>query len=818
MRESHRRRFCGAAARSALALVLLHAACAIGAIRPIGPGQEAAPAADEGLLAVAVDTPVPLDGLRFARVDVPGEIGTLRRVGVGHTRQLYIVPAGRYRWEWVRVDDQTHTLADEAALAFDVKAGRINYPGDLIVRPHGWVRVAFDVSNRGLPAMDWLDAEHPALAQRFEFAYAGHDPDPFPAFYRSAARAHPHAGDRTLPPPASGGPLPLPIADLWRPSRFVDVRINAGGDLMAQIVREPGAWSLDLFDLRAGTSQRLLSSPEPIADMAWTSDRGLVLSVGDGVSNEVSVVRIADRADGTRRYDRLRVPRRGHVVDVLPQPDRILFASRSHTRLLVHVLDVSTQASIDAQRFRVADARNRGVANDEVWFVDGNGALRAALARDAAGPTLYHGRDGDFHAVLRMADVPGFQPHGLSADGNTLYGITDAGREQAELVAFDLAAGRIVQTLFSRPGSDIVAPLFDPSRKLIGASYFEDGQLVSTFFDADEERIQRRLRAAFPDRTVWVLDRDGAHRNLILGVSGSDQPGRLYHLDLEAGEASLLDDSRPWLAQYRFAPTHVLRSTSRDGLAIESYLTVPRGVDGRLPLVVFPHGGPIGVRDARVFDPEVQFLASLGYAVLQVNFRGSAGFGRAFRAAGKRSYGSLIEDDIDAAIETALAQHPLDGGRMCTIGASYGGYSALVSAVRWPERFRCAISIAGISDTLLFFTASDTGRNVQGRALLETAIGNPATDGETMQRYSPLYRYAELTVPVMLVHGTEDRRVDYEHTRRLARMLALAGHPPVLLTLDGAGHGALDAAARERLWSAIAGFLRMHLARRAPAH
>lgn len=798
-------------ARSMAVLLLCWVLPAAATILPVKDGDNVTLAESEGLLVIGIDSTAPLELLGLVREGDAPVSGTLRRVGAGRSLRMYRMPAGRYRWDQVRVDSQTHAPAPADAFRFEVKAGHVNYPGDLLVRTRGWVRVDFDLANRGLAALDWLDANHPALSKRLPFAYAGHYPDPFPAFYRDVQARHGALTDTVLPPPPTGAPLPMAIEPLWRPGRFVDVRLNAGGDLLAEVVHENGTWAVDLFDLVAGTCTRLLDSDEAITHVVWASDRSLVVSEGDGASDRVTVMRIVDRADGSRDYLQLRIPRRGRVVDVMPQADRILFASHARKRLLVHEIDVRTQASIDMQRFRSGDARNAGVANDEAWFVDGNGTLRVAIARAVDGFTLHHGRDGSFQPVPRFADLQGFQPHGLSADGNVLYGITDRGREQAELVALDLVAGRIGDTLFARPGTDVVAPVFDAGRRLIGASYYEDGQLVSEYFDEDNARLARRLRKAFPDRTVHVLDRDEQHRNLIVGVGGSDQPSRLYHLDLQTRQASLLDESRPWLSGHTFAPTHVLRSTSRDGLAIESYLTLPPGGDGKRPLVVFPHGGPIGIRDARQFDPEVQFLASLGYAVLQVNFRGSAGFGRAFRDAGERSYGSLIEDDIDAAINTALAEHPLDPTRMCAIGASYGGYSALVSAIRWPGRFRCAISVAGISDRILFFTASDTGRSDSGRALLEKAIGDPTRDAEAMLRYSPLYRYAELDLPVMLAHGTEDRRVDYEHTRRLVRLLSAAGRTPVLLTLEGEGHGIADPLARERLWEGIAGFLRQHL-------
>src|SRR5690606_16534423 len=220
----------------------------------------------------------------------------------------------------------------------------------------------------------------------------------------------------------------------------------------------------------------------------------------------------------------------------------------------------------------------------------------------------------------------------------------------------------------------------------------------------------------------------------------------------------------PWLADFEFAPTEVIVARGSDGLSIEAFLTLPEG-DGRRPLIVMPHGGPVGVSDHLHFDRDVQFLASLGYAVLRVNFRGSAGYGKAFREAGYHSQGTLIEDDIDAALAQALQDHPLDASRMCTLGFSYGGYSALIAAARAPTRYRCAISVAGVSDRLLFFTASDSARTAEGRKILETIIGDPSTQTRQMIETSPVYRYQDIRIPVMLVHGAKDQRVDIEHMR-----------------------------------------------------
>jgi dipeptidyl aminopeptidase/acylaminoacyl peptidase len=420
------------------------------------------------------------------------------------------------------------------------------------------------------------------------------------------------------------------------------------------------------------------------------------------------------------------------------------------------------------------------------------------------------GTPGNYTPVLELDEPDAFTPLVLSADGSKIYGLSEKDRGQSDLVEFDPLQRRIVRTVFSKPGVDIVGTLVDDRRVPAGVRYYEGGRLVSEYFDSGRQARLAKLVGAFPGRTVALLDGDRSGARMLVGVDGSDAPMQLYHVDLDDGKARLLDETAPWLSAHRFAPSHTLKVRAPDGLELEAFLTLPEG-QGRRPLVVMPHGGPIGIADRRHFDPEVQMVASLGYAVLQVNFRGSAGYGVKFREAGHRGEGTTIVDDIDAAIAAALAAYPLDPGRMCVVGSSYGGQSGLSLAVRSPGRFRCIVSISGVSDRILFFTASDSGRRKEGRAQLERIIGDPNTQLEQMVATSPLFRVDALATPVMLVHGGEDIRVDYEHTRRLLRMLNLAGRPPVLLELPDEAHGIERMDNLVKAWEGIAGFLRQHL-------
>ncbi len=783
------------------------------AVRELPPGAAVALSPSQGLLALAVDSSLPIEQVqvRPLRSGRAGRI-ELDALPAGRRIALFVVDAGRYRWFGVRERDQAvYPLGDDPEFVFEVRPGVLNYPGDLVFRPRGTRRAVLHLANRALGIIDHVATAHPALAA-LPFHHAGHYPDPFPAFYRS------EAGDDTalVPPRTAAVPSfdspPIAVDELWREPAVQRVALSPDGRWLARHSLIGDCASIELIDLRDRSTRVVAELSTVVRELGWASDHQLVVGSGRRELHRVDIYSIHDRGERVQ-IDRLQLPHRGYVVDLLPLvPDRLLFARRIGDRTAVHRLDIASQAALDRFDYAWEQRLNRAIDGDFLWLSDGRGRLRAAQAADPHGASvLYHGDGAAFAAVLRGHDENGFQPIQLSADGALIYGLSEAGREQRELVALDPRNGRMT-TLFGRAGVDIVAPVFDLERRVIGASYVENGHVATAFLDPADRGLDAALQRHFPGRSVRLLDRDRSGRHLIIAVEATDQPEMLHHYDRERDRATLIESARPWLAGRRLASSEVLRSHSVDGLGIESYLTMPVVPDDRpRPLIVMPHGGPIGIRNLRQFDPEVQFLASLGYAVLQVNYRGSAGFGRAFREAGHAQLGTLIENDIDSAIRHALQQRALDPQRICVLGSSYGGYSAMMMALRWPGRFRCAVSIAGFSDRLLQFTASDSGRSPEVRRILETFMGDPDTEFERMQATSPLYRYRELDLPLLLAHGTEDLRVDYEQTRRLVRMLNLAGREPVLLPLYGEGHSIEMRHNRVRLWHAVAGFLRTHL-------
>jgi dipeptidyl aminopeptidase/acylaminoacyl peptidase len=797
----------------ALLLFLALCAPAVARTHAVAPGEVPVLEPNEGLLLLAVDT-----NTRLLSADVSPQGSTVAiakfgRAAPGYNARLFVVPAGTYYWARFNTTFNLRvTLDDDAEMRFKVEPGKVTYPGDLIYR-WGAVGVYFaeiQLHNRGLHAMDWLDTNHPAIARQHAFTYSGHYPDPFPDFYRRARAASADALDSLAAVDAPPAPraLPLPPHELWRDDRISSVQLNPVGDLIAESLRlDDTHWAIDLIDLKAGESLRLVNSPAPVRSMYWSGDRTLLAGVSQTPGAEVvTVFHIQEGASGKRTFDAVLLNPLGNVVStIVDDPDHVIY--KEDRRTLIYKRDISSKTAMNGSK---GAALNHNIKNDVAWWPDGRGRLRYVQAElDGGGYALWYGEGEDHYTYLM--DLPeNFAPQAASFDGKLLYAISDEDRAQRDLVAFDPSLKRITRTLFTRPGVDVVSALFDARQNPIGVTYFQDGRSVSEYFDARDATLTALLDRTFPGSTVSIVSRNRDSSQLVLQVESSEQAPRLYHLDVARRQASLLDSQRPWLDGKPLARSEVIKATSSDGLPIEAYLTLPAGA-GRLPLVVLPHGGPIGVSDRLLFDPESQFFASLGYAVLRVNFRGSEGFGKAFREAGYNAQGTRIEDDIDAALTQALARYPLDKDRICIVGSSYGGYSALVSTMRWPHRFKCAVSVAGVSDRLLGFTATDSSQSAEGRKSLEALFGDPAKEPDAMLARSPIYHYQDLQVPLMLVHGRQDMRVDYENANRLVRMLNLAGRKPVMLTFEQGTHGWKDIDEIDKAYTAIAGFLQRYL-------
>ena len=371
---------------------------------------------------------------------------------------------------------------------------------------------------------------------------------------------------------------------------------------------------------------------------------------------------------------------------------------------------------------------------------------------------------GAFRKVFQD-DIAEVSEYIWSTDGNRLIAVaTEAGAPKVALVDE------------SHPDADLYASL---------AESF-DGQMVD-----------------FSSHT-----RDG--KRIVVSVYSDSNPGELYLFDRDTGKARFLMKGRQWLDKAKMASVKPFTFMARDGRIVHGYLTIPNGSDGRnLPMIVNPHGGPIGPRDNWGFNSEAQLFANRGYAVLKINYRGSGGFGRAFQDAGHQQWGQGIQNDIIDATQWAVSQGHADKHRLCIFGGSFGGYSALMAPIRAPGLFKCAFGYVGVYDIDMMFKKGDIPRNESGQRYLRRTHGS---DTKVWTDNSPARRAGEVNIPVYLAAGARDERTPPEQTELMNKALIDVGNPPEGLIIQaGEMHGFYDEKNRINLYTEMLTFFDRHI-------
>ncbi len=498
----------------------------------------------------------------------------------------------------------------------------------------------------------------------------------------------------------------------------------------------------------------------------------------------------------------------GFLVDDLPNDDE-------HVLISVEAFSADPATRID--RMNVATGRRLTVATAPVrrakFTTDGAGEVRFARgSRNDNASRLYYrdARGSDWRLINDESQSGRVEVAlGFAADNRTAYLQVEHDSGPDAIVAMDTVTGQRTPLL----RDEVVDPysiVYDAGGSVpIGATYMKD-RLTTRFFDeaSARARMQRMLAKAIPDASLELLSstRNG-ELHLLQGFSDRN-PGDFYLYDAKTRQASRIFSRAEWLQPGRMAQVRTVRLTSRDGVALHGYLTVPAGSDGKnLATVVLPHGGPFGVFDEWGFDRESQILAAAGYAVLQVNFRGSGNYGRAFYQAGARQWGGAMQDDLTDATQWAIAQGIADRGRICIYGASYGAYAALMGAVKEPDLYRCAVGYVGIYDLPLRHD------NLAGRARYLATFADEwmGEDVPALARISPNRLAERIKAPVFLAAGGKDDIAPIKHSRLMEKALKATGVPVETLYFPTEGHGFHTQEHQREFYARLLDFLGRHI-------
>jgi dipeptidyl aminopeptidase/acylaminoacyl peptidase len=356
----------------------------------------------------------------------------------------------------------------------------------------------------------------------------------------------------------------------------------------------------------------------------------------------------------------------------------------------------------------------------------------------------------------------------------------------------------------------------DQKQALVGVYYLTEGPRMR-WFDPDFAADQQTIDAALPN-TVNLIKSTTTDEKRMLVLAFSDQdPGTYYLFDTVGQTLTRIGPRMSWIKPAQMASMHPIKYKARDGQLIHGYLTLPPGRPQKnLPLVVMPHGGP-WVRDVWEFDPLVQMLANRGYAVLQMNYRGSPGYGEAFYRKARHEIGRSIQDDIEDGTRWVIKSGLVDPRHIAMVGASYGGYSTLFALGHNPDLYRCGISIAGVTDWFaLIKSRSINDENKYAREYWNQQIGDPRNDEDFLKSISPVNFADKITAPLLIIQGKDDRTVPPKQATAMIDALEAAGHPPESLFIAHEGHGFASTESRIAVFKAIDAFLAKNLGPGAP--
>jgi len=451
-----------------------------------------------------------------------------------------------------------------------------------------------------------------------------------------------------------------------------------------------------------------------------------------------------------------------NIVSFLPNdPDHILLAldGKQINYPDVYLVDVN-----NADRSRMVKTWGHVVD----WMADKKGVVRLGTSMYKSKTRIIYRESADdsWRTIARYDviddDIP-FDPVGFSPDPKVIY-VTKLNEQGYQAYyRYNLEKGEFVGTIASRDDANITGIDIDEQGNIRSYTYLDD-----TYHRVNNTKLwqsmARMLAKNFPGEQAYVISYSKDKKKFILHVSSPTNPGDYYLLDLNTHKLDWFAEAYPGLDDKKLSPMKPVTYKARDGLVIPAYLSLPKGVKDAhgLPTIILPHGGPFA-RDAYGFDFMVQFLTTRGYAVLQMNYRGSTGYSAAYEEAGHNEWGGKMLDDITDGARWMIAEGYADPKRICIVGASYGGYAALQSLVREPGLYKCSVALAPVTSMSRLFRDFKTFLGVKDRYL--PYIKN---DKGSLSDISPYSHVDEITVPVLLLHGTADRRVDYKHSESFA--------------------------------------------------
>ncbi|MBK6609913.1 MAG: S9 family peptidase [Sphingobacteriales bacterium] len=445
---------------------------------------------------------------------------------------------------------------------------------------------------------------------------------------------------------------------------------------------------------------------------------------------------------------------------------------------------------------------------------DQEGAVRMVTLVEGATTYICHRKTAQdkFEKILSFSFKDSFEAIAFDANNEHIYALSNINRDKAALVRYDIANNKELDLIFEHPEVDCTGCRISRLTWKPQAVIYEAWKQEMHFLDADFAQNYQQLKSLLPNNQleIAVISRSLDEKIWLVRTYSDRQLGSFYVYNTTTNTLQFLADNSPWMDKYELAEMRPIKYTTRDGLTVHGYLTLPVGVEAsKLPVVVNPHGGP-WARDHWGFNPEVQFLANRGYAVLQMNFRGSVGFGRKFWEASFKQWGLTMQNDITDGVQWLIEQGIADPQRIAIYGASYGGYATLAGITFTPNLYACAIDYVGVSNLFTFMKSIPPYWEVFLDQMYQM-VGHPEHDKDYFTAASPVFHVNNIKVPLFIAQGAKDPRVNINESDQVVEALQKRGVTINYMVKDNEGHGFLNQENKFEFYKAMEEFLATHL-------
>ncbi len=494
------------------------------------------------------------------------------------------------------------------------------------------------------------------------------------------------------------------------------------------------------------------------------------------------------------------------ILDALPDDDdHILVSHNKRDKRLFDVYRINIKTGAET-----LVAQNPG--NITAWNTDHAGKVRAAGATDGVNKTLLYRETetGPFKPLLTTNFREAVDIVGWTADSKLMYVASNRGRDKAALFEFDPNTAREGKLIYENANVDVDSLGWSRARKVITQTTVNFEKAEPVFFDQESERVYKALKAKLPGYQIGVQSMTRDENLMIVAASNDRTPGTRYVYDAKADKLTKLAEINPAIAEADMAEVKPVSYTARDGLTIRGYLTLPKGIPAKnLPVIVNPHGGP-WYRDSWGYNPEIQFLANRGYAVLQMNFRGSVGYGRKFWEASFKQWGLAMQDDITDGVQWLIKEGIADPKRVAIYGASYGGYATLMGVTKTPELYAAAVDYVGVSNMFTFMKSIPPYWKPFLDMMTEM-VGDAEKDKAQLTATSPALNADRIKTPLFVAQGAKDPRVVKAESDQMVEALKKRGVAVEYMVKDNEGHGFRLQENQYEFYDAMEKFLGKHL-------